>query len=87
MARLLDKIEKAEKAVTKSDKKKAAVVQIAQQQQAGAKDKLISVKVNSAMYKTFTDVCRARGLSNNSAINMLLSAFIKDNETYLDNAR
>lgn len=83
MARLIDRIEQSEKAKSAAPERKSAVIN-KMTQQAGAKDKMISVKVNSSTYKVFTDICRARGLSNNSAINMLISDFVNDNKSYLE---
>lgn len=89
MARLLDKIDSREKAQIEkklsepSVKPKTPVVMQIMPKEA-VKDKLISAKVNSGMYKIFTDICRAQGLSNNSALNMLLSDYVREKKYLLE---
>ena len=51
----------------------------------GTKDKQISAKVNVKMYNAFTIINRAQGLSNNSALNMLISKYVRENRMLLDN--
>lgn len=47
------------------------------------KDRQISAKVNSKTYKLFTDINRANGLSNNSALNMIISQYVRSNKEIL----
>ena len=44
------------------------------------KDKQISAKVNKEMYEKFTMINKVQGLSNNSALNMIMSQYVRDNE-------
>ena len=39
----------------------------------GAKDKQISAKVNMKIYSAFTTINKLQGISNNSALNMLIT--------------
>ena len=48
------------------------------------KDKQISAKINSAVYEQFTKINKALGVSNNSAINMCITRYIRDNKAILD---
>ena len=49
----------------------------------GAKDKQISAKVNGSMYATFSAINRAQGLSNNSALNMIITKYVRENKGIL----
>lgn len=48
------------------------------------KDKQISAKVNSTVYATFTKINKANGISNNSAINMLINQHIRENKYLIE---
>lgn len=50
----------------------------------GFKDKQISAKVNGNMYATFSAINRAQGISNNSALNMIMSRYVRENKGILD---
>lgn len=50
----------------------------------GAKDKQISAKVNMKMYSVFTAINKAQGVSNNSALNMLIAKYVRENRFILD---
>ena len=49
----------------------------------GNKDKQISAKVNKNMYEKFTMINQAQGLSNNSALNMIIIKYVRENEDIL----
>lgn len=50
----------------------------------GFKDKQISAKVNGNVYATFSAINRAQGISNNSALNMIMTKYIRENKGILD---
>lgn len=50
----------------------------------GAKDKQISAKVNMKMYNAFTTINKAQGISNNSALNMLIAKYVRENRVILN---
>lgn len=50
----------------------------------GMKDKQISAKVNMKMYNAFTTINKAQGISNNSALNMLIAKYVRENRVILD---
>lgn len=50
----------------------------------GAKDKQISAKVNMKMYNAFTTINKAQGISNNSALNMLIAKYVRENRVILE---
>lgn len=50
----------------------------------GMKDKQISAKVNMKMYNAFTTINKAQGISNNSALNMLIAKYVRENRAILD---
>lgn len=49
----------------------------------GNKDKQISAKVNLQMYNAFTKINKAQGISNNSALNMLIAKYVRENRVIL----
>lgn len=82
MGRLLDNVKKQEakerevsKKVTNTISKIAAEDKI--------KDKQISAKVNEKMYYMFTKINKVYGLSNNSALNMLISKYVQEKKKIL----
>lgn len=84
MGRLLEKVnneEKLEKDFKARDK--SAAMSIANNAD-GSKDKQISAKVNERVYGLFTQINRAQGISNNSALNMLISRYVRENKGILD---
>lgn len=50
----------------------------------GAKDKQISAKVNGSVYAMFSAINKAQGLSNNSALNMIITKYVRENKGILD---
>lgn len=50
----------------------------------GAKDKQISAKVNMKIYSAFTTINKLQGISNNSALNMLITKYVRENKDILD---
>ena len=50
----------------------------------GFKDKQISAKVNGNMYATFSAINRAQGISNNSALNMIIAKYVRENQGILE---
>ena len=73
---------KEEQKETASVVKKAPVEKIISKD--GAKDKQISAKVNMKMYNAFTTINKALGVSNNSALNMLIAKYVRENRFILD---
>ena len=73
---------KEEQKETASVVKKAPVEKIISKD--GAKDKQISAKVNMKMYNAFTTINKAQGVSNNSALNMLIAKYVRENRFILD---
>ena len=82
--RLLDTIQNLEEEQTndRNTKERKTVEKIISR--TGAKDKQISAKVNMKMYNDFTEINRLQGLSNNSAINMLISKYVRENRNLLE---
>lgn len=87
MASLLDKVEAQEQSQKNTTvKKKSASLTIANNSD-GSKDKQISAKVNDRVYGLFTQINKAQGISNNSALNMLISRYVRENKGILDEER
>lgn len=62
--------------------KKVAVERIISRD--GAKDKQISAKVNMKIYSAFTTINKLQGISNNSALNMLITKYVRENKEILE---
>lgn len=61
--------------------RKTSVLDIADN---SGKDKQISAKVNEKVYGLFTQINKAQGISNNSALNMIISRYVRENKGILD---
>lgn len=48
------------------------------------KDKAISARVNGATYYNFKEICRARGITSNACLNMLITDFVRENKKILE---
>ena len=74
------KVEEASK-VAATTGRKTSVLDIADN---SGKDKQISAKVNEKVYGLFTQMNKAQGISNNSALNMIISRYVRENKGILD---
>ena len=74
------KVEEASK-VAATTGRKTSVLDIADN---SGKDKQISAKVNDKVYALFTQINKAQGISNNSALNMIISRYVRENKGILD---
>lgn len=81
--RLSDKVAMREREEGKKEVKRTAVNRVGSLNK-GSKDKQISAKVNEVVYKQFTDINKAMGLSNNSAINMIINKYVRENKGILE---
>lgn len=50
----------------------------------GGKNKQISAKVNAKTYDIFTQINQMQGLSNNSALNMIITKYVRENKGILN---
>lgn len=50
----------------------------------GSKDKQISAKVNDINYEMFTQINKILGISNNSALNMLINKYVREHKNLID---
>jgi hypothetical protein len=66
----------------KKEKKESAVKQITHN--SSQKDKQISAKVNDDIYRQFTEINKRQGLSNNSALNMIINKYVRENKGLLE---
>lgn len=85
MGKLLDNVEAKELLENERQekaKKKSVATDIASNNN-GSKDKQISAKVNERMYGLFTQINKAQGISNNSALNMVISRYVRENKGIL----
>lgn len=86
--KLLDTVQKmeaqeAEQAAEKKDSDvKKPIEKIISRE--GQKDKQISAKINMQVFNAFTKINRTQGLSNNSAINMIITKYVRENKSLLD---
>lgn len=84
MGSLLDNVIKQETnhIEKKKEKKTSAVSKITAAD--GTKDKQISAKVNAQSWNTFSKINKIQGVSNNSAINMIINKYIRENKGILE---
>lgn len=91
MPSLLDKVNEQEAKQEKktltpikkaNEKKEAAVNKITHN--SSQKDKQISAKVNEDIYRQFTEINNKQGLSNNSALNMIINKYVRENKGLLE---
>ena len=47
----------------------------------------ISAKVNSKTYAAFTEINRALGMSNNSALNMIIADYVREKRYVLEDIK
>lgn len=80
MASLFDKVTENENQKNTS-KEKTAVKKIAKN---NIKDKVVSAKFNSDTYKQFSEINTKMGITNNSALNMILAQYVRDHSDWLD---
>lgn len=50
---------------------------------AATKDKVMSIRIYPETFEKFSRINRAQGLSNNSAMNMIISKYVRENEYLL----
>lgn len=79
---LLDKVKEQESKPVEIEKKRSAASRIIEN--TSSKDKQISAKVNEVVYRRFTHINKAQGLSNNSALNMIIARYVKENSGWLE---
>lgn len=86
MASLLEQVKEQEaikeNVKIEKNKRKKAVSKI--MSNGGMKDKQISAKVNEKSWENFTKINKAQGLSNNSALNMLINKYIRENKGIIE---
>mgnify|MGYP004504865539 CR=1 FL=1 len=86
MASLLEQVKEQEaiqeNVKIEKNKRKKAVSKI--MSNGGIKDKQISAKVNEKSWENFTKINKAQGLSNNSALNMIINKYIRENKGIID---
>lgn len=83
---LLEKVQEKEteevKAKAEKEKRKPAVKQISKTN--FGKDQQISAKVNSTTYEQFKQINQILGVSNNSALNLCITKYVRENRGILD---
>ncbi len=82
MASLLDEVQKQEANSARLQKRTSPVSKITLSD--AGKDKQISAKVSSQMWEAFTRINKAQGLSNNSALNMVIAKYVRETMEILD---
>lgn len=84
MSNLKDKITKQENKGTVDENSKNSYFNKITGKRRIEKNKQISAKVNSETYEKFAVICSKEGISRNSAINMLISRYVRDNSYLLE---
>ena len=78
MSNLKDKITEQENKGTVDENSKNSYFNKITGKRRIEKNKQISVKVNSDTYEKFAVICSKEGISRNSALNMLISRYVRD---------
>ena len=74
--------------IRSAEKKTPVVVRMTEQTKSSSgKDKQISAKVNSETYAAFTEINRALGMSNNSALNMIIADYVREKRYVLEDIK
>lgn len=81
MGMLLDKMDEQEQNKKNKVTHKSAAKKI---MSSSKKDRQISVKMTSEMFNQFTQINKARGMTNNSTINMIIAEYIRENASWLE---
>ena len=81
MGKLLEAINEQEQSSQETVIHKSAAKKI---MSSSKKDRQLSVKITNEMFNQFTQINKARGMTNNSALNMIMAEYIKDNARWLD---
>ena len=86
MASLLEQVKEQEAVqenvkIEKNNRKKAVSKIISND---GMKDKQISAKVNEKSWENFTKINKVQGLSNNSALNMIINKYVRENKGIIE---
>lgn len=76
-----DTISKVEEAEEERAKKNRAASQIIKTK---GRKKQTAFRIDEQTLAQFSVICTKRGMTLNSAVNMLISDFVKDNQDYLD---
>lgn len=84
MSNLKDKITELENKGTVDENSKNSYFNKITGKRRIEKNKQISAKVNSETYEKFAVICSKEGISRNSAINMLISRYVRDNSYLLE---
>ena len=82
MASLYDKLNATEQ--NEAPRKTNKMTTVQKITKSNIKDKVVSAKFNSDMYRRFTEINKAQGITNNSALNMILAKYVKENADFLD---
>lgn len=67
----------------KEQRKKSGVVHNLTTHGSDGKTKAISAKVYPEAWESFTQINKARGMSSNSVLNMLICDYVRDNQSIL----
>ena len=81
MGRLLTTVKEQESVAEEQSIEKTAVKKITR---SAKKDKQLSIKVSQDVFNRFTAIAKAQGMSNNSAFNMIMTKYIRENADLLD---
>ena len=74
----------ARKKRTEAVKKDNSTVEFfAKEHGTGGKNKVISARVNADVYADFKKICKAKSLTSNACLNMLISEYVLDNRKYI----
>ena len=84
MGDLVAKAEARQKRTEAAKKENTTIDFFAREHGSGGKNKAISARVNEDVYSDFKKICKAKSLTPNACINMLISEYVIDNRKYME---
>ncbi len=70
---------------TEAAKKENEVIAFfTQEHGVGAKDRPFSGRINGDVFDNFKKICKRKGITANSCINVLISEYVHENKSWLD---
>lgn len=75
---VINEVEEAEKDKAKKSRAASQIINTK------ARKKQTAFRIDEQTLAQFSVICAKRGMTANSAVNMLISEFVKDNQDYLD---
>ena len=84
MGDLGDRITKRQERTEAAKKSNSTIDFFSKEHGSGGKNRAISARVNDDIYNDFKKICKAKCITPNACINMLISEYVIDNRKYME---